>query len=272
MAVDCRHRSQQRRVGGRVVAPHVFNEIVVFPDDLVFQPWVVSVIATPLLGLSYQLIVLGAYSSRNQLVRLDNIRRDMVFQLSEARRRAWLRQRHLTHTLHSSVQSRVLAEARLVRSGAGPLDEADVARTVTTLNSVLTTVKSEPPISIDPIQGIQDVVDFWAGMCAIELEFDPDVQAETDVEVCEAIQVIALEMISNAIRHGKATAMTIGIRRESADYIRITATNDGRLVSRKRQTGLGTVLFDELAVEWEFGDGKPVTVNAVVAARTVTID
>jgi signal transduction histidine kinase len=252
--------------------PHIFNELVVFPDDLVFQPWVVSVIATPLLGLSYQLIVLGAYSSRNQLVRLDNIRRDMVFQLSEARRRAWLRQRHLTHTLHSSVQSRVLAEARLVRSGAGPLDESDVARTVTTLNSVLTAVKSEPPISIDPIRGIQDVVDFWAGMCAIELEFDPDVKAETDVEVCEAIQVIALEMISNAIRHGKATAMTIGIRRESADYIRITATNDGRLVSRKPQTGLGTVLFDELAVEWEFGDGKPVTVNAVVAARTVTIE
>lgn len=251
--------------------PHIFNENFVFPTALDFQPWVISAIATPLLGLSYQLIVLGAYSSRNQLVRLDNIRRDMVFQLSEARRRAWLRQRHLTHTLHSSVQSRVLAEARLVRTGTGPLDQADVERTVTTLGSVLTTVKSEPPISIDPIRGIQDVVDFWAGMCAVELEIDPAVHTETDVEVCEAIQVIALEMISNAIRHGKATAMTIAVRRESADYIRITATNNGRVVSAKRRPGLGVVLFDELAVDWEFVAGKPVTVTAVVAARAITM-
>jgi hypothetical protein len=252
--------------------PHLFNERFVFPAALDFQPWGVSVIAMPILGVSYQLIVLGAYSSRNQLVRLDNIRRDMVFQLSEARRRAWLRQRHLTHTLHSSVQSRVLAEARLVRSGSGPLNQADVARTVTTLDSVLTTVKSEPPVSINPVQGIQDVVDFWAGMCAIELEIDPAIHAETDVEVCEAIQVIALEMISNAIRHGKATAMTIAIRRESVDYIRITATNNGRVVSSKRKPGLGVVLFDELAVDWEIVAGKPVTVTAVVAARANTIE
>jgi hypothetical protein len=251
--------------------PHIFNEYFVFPAALDFQPWVISTIATPLLGLSYQLIVLGAYSSRNQLVRLDNIRRDMVFQLSEARRRAWLRQRHLTHTLHSSVQSRVLAEARLVRSGSGPLNQADVARTVTTLDSVLTTVKSEPPVSLNPVQGIQDVVDFWAGMCAIELEIDPSIHAETDVEVCEAIQVISLEMISNAIRHGKATAMTIAIRRESVDYIRITATNNGRVVSSKRKPGLGVVLFDELAVDWEIVAGKPVTVTAIVAARANTM-
>ena len=65
--------------------------------------------------------------------------------------------------------------------------------------------------------------------------------------------------------------MTIAIRRESVDYIRITATNNGRVVSSKRKPGLGVVLFDELAVDWEFVAGKPVTVTAVVAARANTM-
>lgn len=252
--------------------PHLFNEQFVFPEPLSFQPWAVSVVAMPILGLTYQLIVLGAYSRRNQLATLENTRRDMVFQLSEARRRAWLRQRHLTHTLHSTAQSRVLAEARLIRSGKGSLDKADVARTVSTLDSVLEVVKSDPPVVIDAIRGITDVVEFWAGMCEITLDVDPRAVPESDVEVAEAIHVIALEMISNAIRHGKATTIDITISREAADAIRVTSRNNGKPVATKRRAGLGVLLYSELAAEWEFVSVKPVTVTALIAARTNTMD
>jgi signal transduction histidine kinase len=252
--------------------PHLFNAEFVFPTPIAFQPEVVSVIAVPLLGLAYQLIVLGEYSRRNHLVRLDNTRRDVVFQLSEARRRAWLRQRHLTHTLHSSAQSRVLAEERLVRSGTGSLDPADSGRTVATLESVITSVQSDPPITTDAVKKINEIVEFWSGMCEITVDFDPAVVVESDVEVSEAIHVIVLEMISNAIRHGKATTIAATIVRETLDSIRITAANNGTPIKSTRQSGLGVRLYDELSADWEIRPGKPVTVTALIAARPNTMN
>jgi hypothetical protein len=146
---------------------HFFNQAFLFPDGVVFNAWITSFVAMPVLGFLYQLIILGSQSGRNQLARLETTRRNVAFQLSEARRRAWLRQRHLTHTLHSSVQSRVLAESRLVGSGTGTLDSAEQERSLATLAMVLDTIDTESKGTIDALGGITDMVAFWTGMCEI---------------------------------------------------------------------------------------------------------
>jgi two-component sensor histidine kinase len=221
-----------------------------------------------LLGLLYQLIVLGTYSSRNQLARLDDVRVDMTLQLSEARRRAWLHQRHLTHLLHSSVQSRLSAEQQLVRSGTGKLSQRETTHLLTTLQSVLDSIYVEPASSADAIMIIQDTIAFWSGMCDISLEVDDRVAADiaNTPDVGEAIQIVTLEMISNAIRHGHATDIDISIQRESKETIRVTAVNNGGPVG-VISAGLGMALYDELCANWEIRDGSRVTVDALIAAR-----
>lgn len=246
---------------------HLFNLAFLFPAGVEFNAGLTSFIAVPVLGLLYQLVVRGAYSGRAQLARLDDTRRTMAFQLSEARRRAWLRQRHLTHVLHSSVQSRVLAEARLVGSNSESLDAAERVRALETLELVLDTINDEPVATVDARQGITDLVEFWAGMCEIEFRVDPRVLSGIDTEVAESIQIVAGEMISNAIRHGKATALTLEIVRDTPDTIRMTASNNGQALKAERSQGLGTSLFDELTAEWSLREGQPVTIVAVIAAR-----
>ena len=246
---------------------HLFNQAILFPEGVVFNAWITSFIALPVLGLLYQLIILGSYSGRNQLARLEDTRRNMAFQLSEARRRAWLRQRHLTHTLHSSVQSRVLAESRLVGSGAGSLDSAEQQRSLGTLEMVLDTIDDEPSVTIDALGGIEDIVSFWAGMCEISLAVQPGLLSTVDSETAESVLIITSEMISNAIRHGAATSVTIEIVRDSPDTIRIATTNNGRGLEAGHRPGLGMSLYDELSAEWQILTGEPVTVVALVAAR-----
>ena len=246
---------------------HLFNQTVLFPDGVVFGAWITSFVALPLLGLLYQLIILGSYSARNQLVRLEKTRRNMAFQLSEARRRAWLRQRHLTHTLHSSVQSRVLAESRLVGSGSGSLNSVEQARSLGTLEMVLDTIDDDPSVRIDALGGIEDMVAFWAGMCEISLRAQPELLSTVDAETAESVLIITSEMISNAIRHGTATTMSIEIVRDSPDTIRITAANNGQVISVGHRPGLGMSLYDELSAEWQINVGEPFTVVALVAAR-----
>lgn len=246
---------------------HLFNLAFLFPAGVEFDAGLTSFIAMPVLGLLYQLVVRGAYSGRAQLARLDDTRRTMAFQLSEARRRAWLRQRHLTHVLHSSAQSRVLAEARLVGSNSESLNAAERVRALETLELVLAAINDEPSVTVDAIQGITDLVEFWAGMCEIELRVEPHVLSDIDAEVAESIQIVAGEMISNAIRHGKATVLTLEIVRDTPETIRVTASNNGQALKAERSQGLGTSLFDELTAEWELREGQPVTIVAVIAAR-----
>jgi len=252
---------------------HLFNQSILFPDGVVFDAWVTSFVALPLLGLLYQLIILGSYSGRNQLARLNNTRRNMAFQLSEARRRAWLRQRHLTHTLHSSVQSRVLAESRLVSSGSGSLNSSEQQRSLGTLGMVLDTIDNDPSATIDALGGITDMIAFWEGMCEISLTAEPELLATIDTEAAESVLIVTSEMISNAIRHGTATSMSIAIHRDSLDAIRIVSSNNGRGLDTAHQPGLGMSLYDELAAEWQILPGEPVTVVALVAAReTASLD
>lgn len=251
------------------IPSHLVNVSAVFPPNFPFNPWVVGVIGSVVLGWIYQLIVLGAYSSRNQLVRLDNARVDMVLQLSEARRRAWLRQRHLTHTLHSTVQSRVHAEARLVRSGTGTLTASERRRVTETVRSVLDAVNDEPPAAVDAVRGIRDTIAFWSGMCDILLQISPDAEHAigADAEVAEAVNIVALEMISNAIRHGHATVIDVEILRDSPETIRIIAVNNGESVDANYSAGLGMALYDELCAQWEIRGEVSVTIEAVIAAR-----
>ncbi len=251
------------------IPPHLINQYLVFPAEIEFQPWIVSSIAMPVLGLLYQLIILGTYSSRTELARLDGARVDMLIQLSEARRRSWLRQRHLTHTLHSTVQSRVHAQARLLRSGKGKLSTVERDQAIGVVTSALDVLMTEPIESVDPVVAIRDLVDFWAGMCTITLDVGPEVWAATsaDREAAEALHIVALEMISNAIRHGHATEIAITMMRSTPETVTVTAVNNGTRVSASHRAGLGVALYDELAAHWSLTNGDRVTVTAVIASR-----
>lgn len=253
------------------IPPHLINQSLLFPDGFVFQPWLTSIIGTAVLGLLYQVFILGSYSSREQLVALETARVNMAIDLSEARRRAWLQQRHLTHSLHSAAQSRVNAQARLIRTGAGKISTAEKKQTVVVLESVLDMISAETAPSIDAIRGISDVAEFWSGMCDISLDVDAGIEAEltNDPDVAEALQTVVLEMVSNAVRHGRATTIAIDVRRNTPEAILVTVENNGAPFDIGRTPGMGMALYDELTALWEVAtreDGQ-VVVTASIAAR-----
>jgi two-component sensor histidine kinase len=88
-----------------------------------------------------------------------------------------------------------------------------------------------------------------------------------DAEAAESVLIVTSEMISNAIRHGSATSMSIEIHRDSPDTIRIVSSNNGRGLGDEHRPGLGMSLYDELSTEWQILPGEPVTVVALIAAR-----
>lgn len=225
--------------------------------------------ANLLTGLLFLVHRLVAHQSSLRLFDLAQTRREMSLQVSEVRRRAWLHQRHIAHALHSAIQSRVYAKSRLVRAAEGPIDSDEIERITTTLDGIVDVLRGKDGGPSDSLIELERAIEFWAGMCSIELTVDERVSelVDADSEIGEAVLVICLEMINNAIRHGKATVISVAIELASFDVIRITERNNGSPVATT-VPGLGMASFDELTVHWSLdSDDSATTVVAYIAAR-----
>lgn len=229
---------------------------------------VALVTATVVAGLIYVVQRLAVHFGDVRLAELAFVRREMRLMVSEVRRRAWLRQRHIAHALHSAIQSRILAESQLVLSGEGPLTVTETSRIQSTLSSMFDVLRSADGLASDPQTELRRAVDFWAGMCSIDLRIEDSVTPllSDDPEIGESVLVTTLEIINNAIRHGKATTMSVSIRQPSSDLIRIVASNNGSALT-DFSPGLGMSMFNELTVDWTVTNDGGTTFTGHIAAR-----
>jgi glucose-6-phosphate-specific signal transduction histidine kinase len=85
-------------------------------------------------------------------------------------------------------------------------------------------------------------------------------------DIGESVLVICLEIINNAIRHGKSQRITLSLSFTTDDLIAIHATNDGLPLS-EFHAGLGMSMFDELTVQWSLESGDVTTFSGTIAAR-----
>ncbi|MFM2412601.1 MAG: hypothetical protein RLZZ587_934 [Actinomycetota bacterium] len=226
------------------------------------------VTATLVPGLLYVAQRLVAHLGEVRLAEMTTARREMSLETSEVRRRAWLRQRHIAHALHSAIQSRVHAESQLVRSGAGEITSVEAMRITSTLNSMFDVLRDTGGATPDSVGELRRAIEFWSGMCTIDFSLDESVETmlHRDSDLAEAVLVTSLEIINNAIRHGKATRMTLSITSASRDLILIEATNNG-IALADVEPGLGMSMFDELTVHWSLASNGATTFTGYIAAR-----
>lgn len=224
--------------------------------------------ATLIPGLLYVAQRLVAHLGEVRLVNLTVARRAMALDVSEVRRRAWLRQRHIAHGLHSAIQSRVHAEAQRLRLGDGPLTERDAIAIESTLDSVFDVLRAADDVTIDAVGELRRAIEFWSGMCPIDFTIGDGVESflSARADIGESVLVICLEIINNAIRHGKSRRITLSLSFTTDDLIAIHATNDGLPLS-EFHAGLGMSMFDELTVQWALESGEVTTFSGTIAAR-----
>ena len=251
---------------GLVVA---WVNISVFKEYRVGMEITIALVAATLVpGLLYVAQRLVAHLGAVRLAEMAAARRDMSLEVSEVRRRAWLRQRHIAHALHSAIQSRVHAEAQLVRAGTGTVTADEATRVSDTLTSMFDVLRKTDVATKDAAGELRRAVEFWTGMCRIDFILDAEVERlmSVDPDVGEAVLVTSLEVISNAIRHGKATTLSLAITLASVDLIRIVGINNGAAVA-EHTPGMGMSMFDELTAYWSLECDGHTTFTGYIAAR-----
>jgi signal transduction histidine kinase len=99
---------------------------------------------------------------------------------------------------------------------------------------------------------LNQIVEIWSDAAEISIEIPEDLEtAITRTPLAsEALIEIAREFITNAIKHGRASQVSLKVSRLDAARISIEVIDDGQGVPPGAKPGFGSKLLSELSLVW----------------------
>ena len=156
----------------------------------------------------------------------------------------------LARYLHGEFQAGLIATSLLLER-ASQTGDTDLARhALRSAVDILTqdhVQLSQTKIS-SPVARLEKITAGWRGIATVTFSVDWIEGLEAS-EINDAIALID-EAVANAVRHAKASAISVSGSLEGAE-LNIQILTDGQMMTHNA-AGLGTKLFNELASNWEY--------------------
>jgi len=169
-----------------------------------------------------------------------------------------IRDTYYAQYLHAEVQSKLLACKLLLLRAAESDFQVFSPELTNQILSRLDGLGNQPinDIARTPSERIKVLVQSWKGLADISFELPPDfdrIKAERDV-VSQLIE----EGVINAIRHGNAKKVEIKAF-FTAELLNVVIHDDGVYVKSKKSDGLGSILLDTFAKQWDIASNEDGT-------------
>lgn len=185
------------------------------------------------------------------------------------RRELWHERRRLALTVHGPIQSALVAAAVTM---SRPGFRADQIPSLTaTLDQAMTHIDRSagppPPIRI----AARDLAALWVE--SAHISFIPTKDAGEAIDSDDALRAVVIEVmregVSNSIRHGAADIIDISLHRQETGTITVTIEDDGDGPPTRIEWGLGSAMFDEVALQWQLQrTGAATRLEVVLATDT----
>jgi signal transduction histidine kinase len=215
-----------------------------------------SLVVLPVFGWAF---LLGGATNAS-LDRLEANLRLTVDRLDWVRARtnliSWFERGELAMLLHGPVQSAIyygshqFSENLSLSAKAKLLDEiADRIR------EALGAQADE----VNLLQLAEELQEFWQGLCQVDFVMDDEISDALESD--KIAQTVAWDVIkeacTNAIRHGKASSVTIALKLLGSDALGISVRNNGlaidsggEILAMDAPRGLGSKLLDSISISW----------------------
>ncbi len=197
-----------------------------------------------------------AYDTR--LFLLANLRKaneESASMVSRLRQEVWLRQKQLAKIIHGGVQSK-LNSARIRLTQANTVSPELIDTVLADLDSArkeLTASPSEHSLGIN--EQLKELVDFWKGVCEINLSIEIDAVRvlRLDSSATQAVVEIVSEGIGNAVKHSRAKDVELRISNRRNGILMVELEHPTEEAHEFRSSnGLGTEILNELTLSWFF--------------------
>jgi signal transduction histidine kinase len=148
--------------------------------------------------------------------------------------------REVARELHGSVQTRLVACAMAMDKASSEGDRIALAAALAEAQEVLAMPLSVPARATSVADEVRRKIALWGDLCDFSVEVDPGVEGAAQADV---IGRIVEEGLTNAVRHGSATAVEVRIEVAGDDvFVQISDNGSG---PRGGAAGLGSAMLDQ---------------------------
>ena len=163
-------------------------------------------------------------------------------------------QKGISRVLHGPIQEAIAASIHRLQSQEAQHARAEiVADMQQRIFASLQTLSAPPEVRVNLDATIRDLAELWDEVVEIQFTLDTDARRALDGDPATTSALVELirEGCNNAIRHGEAQHIMIGVALAEADHaIDLEIANDGSPLAGDSRRGLGSQIFDERCLRW----------------------
>lgn len=198
---------------------------------------------------------------------ITEVVRNLEILNSQLRQELWLNRRKIASVLHGSVQSALYASAMRLAKVDSP-SAAELQSVRDDLNAAISKLDSlETGESIDEI--LKQIIEVWDGVVEIQ---SPAISADLSSALSKnqaastCLAEVIREAVSNAVKHGDAKRIELKMEKTAKNLISVVVSNDGKPLSKQTDTGYGSSILDEVALNWSLeSTGELTLLRAQIA-------
>jgi signal transduction histidine kinase len=208
------------------------------------------------------LIVTIVEARRNTLSNLVAMNEKLQVEIDWMDHRSSELRKELASILHGPLQGRIAGIAMALRLNAEEeaLSNEEKSKKLEDIERLLQTVihdvqelfkleKNQPEASI--VIKLINLRRSWEGIAKVKWTIEPHVFAVLRASYFKTVSEILYEAVSNSVRHGGATTVSIAINADANNLI-LEITDDGKGVSTSPIPGAGLHKFSELGATYSF--------------------
>jgi signal transduction histidine kinase len=199
----------------------------------------------------YGLVVTYEYNQAAFMKTLSSNNRRLARELALLNQRIWVEKREWALRIHGSVQASLTAS--LVRlSGESAPSKEQLAKVREHLSQASNGLKASAVKPVDLAASLKVIQKTWGGIAKIKVDLKsaPAQQVLDDAWGGVIANEIIKEAVSNSVKHGKADLVKVSFEDPTPGFVQIIVQDNGRGLSPKSSSGLGSQILDETAFPW----------------------
>ncbi len=208
-------------------------------------------------------VVSFAYSGSYELDRreaVNQMTRDndsLARELALFEQQMWIDRRNWNFVVHGTVQAALTAAITRL-SATEHLEQYQLDLVMQDLNRAKEALTKSPELEVDLAAAMSALTSTWKGICNVQWQVTERANRALvrDLNARMCVNEIAKEAVSNAVRHGEAKNILIEVDRSDEEILIIRASNNGRFLTTKEFTGVGSQMLDGLTLDWSLTNNR----------------
>lgn len=198
---------------------------------------------------------------------LRDVNEELDIMVSRLRAQLWVNRQRMSWVLHGPIQSALIAAAyELQHREVTAQDRERLRNRIATAAAHLESTEHRDH-GLD--RAIDELSALWEFTCPLDVTASAATRArlQRDPTASSAVIEILREGMSNAVRHGSATRVSVDLALTDTGLLAIRIADNGVGLAAAAPTGLGSTLMDQVCHRWERTD----TGHGVVVAAQITL-